>query len=146
MCRRAGLAGVARKRLRWRGFYTAHNPLLNPTAAARPNPFAHAQFVMSCASLDQCPADGLSELAFAGRSNSGKSSALNALCNQKSLARVSKTPGRTQLINLFELPHQTGRMVDLITAISLKRGRGHQAVAEVRDSKAPVSACSGPAW
>lgn len=68
---------------------------------------------MSCASLDQCPADGQPELAFAGRSNSGKSSALNALCNQKALARVSKTPGRTQLINLFELPHQTGRMVDL---------------------------------
>lgn len=68
---------------------------------------------MSCASLDQCPRDGLSELAFAGRSNSGKSSALNALCGQKALARVSKTPGRTQLINLFELPNQTGRMVDL---------------------------------
>lgn len=113
MCRRAGLAGVARKRLWWRGFYTAHSPLLNPTASPRPNPFAHAQFVMSCASLDQCPRDGQSELAFAGRSNSGKSSALNALCNQKALARVSKTPGRTQLINLFELPHATGRMVDL---------------------------------
>ncbi len=68
---------------------------------------------MSCASLDQCPTDGLSELAFAGRSNSGKSSALNAICNQKALARVSKTPGRTQLINLFELPGQVGRMVDL---------------------------------
>lgn len=116
MCRRAGLAGVARKRLWWRGFYTAHSPLLNSAAAPRHNPFAHAHFVMSCASLDQCPTDGQSELAFAGRSNSGKSSALNAICNQKALARVSKTPGRTQLINLFELPGQTGpagRMVDL---------------------------------
>ncbi|WP_420467618.1 ribosome biogenesis GTP-binding protein YihA/YsxC [Panacagrimonas sp.] len=76
------------------------------------NPFAQAQFVMSCAELAQCPRDGRPELAFSGRSNSGKSSALNALCGHKGLARVSKTPGRTQLINLFELP--TGeRLVDL---------------------------------
>lgn len=77
------------------------------------NPFAQARFLMSCASLAQCPADAQSELAFAGRSNAGKSSALNALCGQKSLARVSKTPGRTQLINLFELPGEQGRLVDL---------------------------------
>jgi GTP-binding protein len=77
------------------------------------NPFAQASFVMSCASLAQCPSDAQSELAFAGRSNSGKSSALNALCGQKSLARVSKTPGRTQLINLFGLPRDIGRLVDL---------------------------------
>lgn len=87
--------------------------MLNPTGVAPPNPFAQAQFLMSCASLDQCPRDAVPELAFAGRSNSGKSSALNALCGQKALARVSKTPGRTQLINLFELPNGTGRLVDL---------------------------------
>lgn len=87
------------------------------------NPFAQAHFLMSCASLTQCPADAQSELAFAGRSNSGKSSALNALCGQKSLARVSKTPGRTQLINLFELPEQQGRLVDL-------PGYGYAAVPE----------------
>lgn len=76
------------------------------------NPFAQARFQMSCARLDQCPSDDAPELAFAGRSNSGKSSALNALCAQKGLARVSKTPGRTQLINLFELPSGR-RLVDL---------------------------------
>lgn len=76
------------------------------------NPFAQAHFLMSCARIEQCPADNTPELAFAGRSNSGKSSALNALCAQKGLARVSKTPGRTQLINLFELP-AGGRLVDL---------------------------------
>lgn len=81
----------------------------DPTA----NLFAHAQFRMSCAKLEQLPADGLPELAFVGRSNAGKSSALNTLCQQKSLARVSRTPGRTQLINLFELRSGSARLVDL---------------------------------
>ncbi len=76
-----------------------------------PNPFAGARFLLSCARLDQLPADRLPELAFAGRSNAGKSSALNRLCGHNSLARVSKTPGRTQLINLFEIPG--GRFADL---------------------------------
>lgn len=76
------------------------------------NPFAQAQFLKSCASAHQLPADGLPELAFAGRSNSGKSSALNALTGRRALARVSKTPGRTQLINLFGLPGG-GRLADL---------------------------------
>lgn len=75
------------------------------------NPFAQARFLLSCAQLAQLPADALPEIAFAGRSNAGKSSALNLLCNQKQLARVSKTPGRTQLINLFEVPG--GRFADL---------------------------------
>lgn len=88
--------------------------MLNPPKPNPPkaNPFVQAQFLMSCASLAQCPRDGRPELAFAGRSNSGKSSALNALCGRKGLARVSKTPGRTQLINLFDLPGG-GRLVDL---------------------------------
>lgn len=76
------------------------------------NPFVRAEFLMSCASLAQCPRDGIRELAFAGRSNSGKSSALNALCGRKALARVSKTPGRTQLINLFDIGTEA-RLVDL---------------------------------
>lgn len=75
------------------------------------NPFARAQFLTSCARLDQLPADDLPEVAFAGRSNAGKSSALNLICGQKGLARVSKTPGRTQMINLFEVPG--GRFADL---------------------------------
>ena len=76
------------------------------------NPFAQAQFLISCADLAQLPRDDLPEIAFAGRSNAGKSSALNALCSHKQLARVSKTPGRTQLINLFDIPN-LGRFADL---------------------------------
>lgn len=75
------------------------------------NPFAQARFLLSCAQLPQLPQDDRPEIAFAGRSNAGKSSALNLLCNQNQLARVSKTPGRTQLLNLFEVPN--GRFVDL---------------------------------
>lgn len=80
----------------------------NPPAA---NPFVLASFVMSAAKLDQLPEDAVPELAFVGRSNAGKSSALNMLCNKKGLARVSKTPGRTQLINLFDVP--SARLIDL---------------------------------
>ena len=75
------------------------------------NPFASARFLMSAAHLEQLPAPDRPELAFAGRSNAGKSSALNALCGRRALARVSKTPGRTQLLNFFELAD--GRLVDL---------------------------------
>ena len=75
------------------------------------NPFAAARFLMSGAGLDALPPGDRPEIAFAGRSNAGKSSALNRLCAQKGLARVSKTPGRTQLLNFFELPQ--GRLVDL---------------------------------
>ncbi len=76
------------------------------------NPFQQTVFLMSCAALEQLPADDLPEIAFAGRSNAGKSSALNTLCMQRQLARVSKTPGRTQLINLFVVP-DLGRLADL---------------------------------
>lgn len=60
-----------------------------------------AEFVMSAPSLRECPRWERAEVAFAGRSNVGKSSMLNALTGHKGLARVSKTPGRTQSINLF---------------------------------------------
>lgn len=62
-----------------------------------------AQFLLSAANLKQLPADQGAEVAIVGRSNAGKSSVLNQLTHNKSLARVSKTPGRTQLINLFGL-------------------------------------------
>ena len=65
--------------------------------------FRSAQFTVSAAKLADCPADSIAEVAFAGRSNAGKSSAINALTNQNRLARISKTPGRTQLINFFGL-------------------------------------------
>ncbi|WP_075182406.1 ribosome biogenesis GTP-binding protein YihA/YsxC [Pantoea sp. 1.19] len=69
-------------------------------------------FVTSAPDIRHLPADSGIEVAFAGRSNAGKSSALNALTNQKSLARTSKTPGRTQLINLFQVA-EGYRLVDL---------------------------------
>ena len=71
-----------------------------------------AQFLLSAPTRKQAPEDEGYEVAFAGRSNAGKSSALNTLTSQKSLARVSKTPGRTQLINFFELKDNR-RLVDL---------------------------------
>ncbi|WP_428357695.1 ribosome biogenesis GTP-binding protein YihA/YsxC [Methyloprofundus sp.] len=77
------------------------------------NPLYHqAKFVLSAPGLDSAPADSGREVAFAGRSNAGKSSALNTLTRQKSLARTSKTPGRTQLLNFFNLNEQQ-RFVDL---------------------------------
>ncbi|WP_437612590.1 ribosome biogenesis GTP-binding protein YihA/YsxC [Erwinia sp. V71] len=69
-------------------------------------------FVTSAPDIRHLPADTGIEVAFAGRSNAGKSSALNTLTNQKSLARTSKTPGRTQLINLFQVADGL-RLVDL---------------------------------
>lgn len=69
-------------------------------------------FVTSAPDIRHLPADTGIEVAFAGRSNAGKSSALNTLTNQKNLARTSKTPGRTQLINLFEVV-EGKRLVDL---------------------------------
>ncbi len=74
--------------------------------------FKTAKFVTSAATLPQCPADEGAEIAFCGRSNAGKSSAINALTDQKGLARTSKTPGRTQLINFFSLEDET-KLVDL---------------------------------
>jgi len=65
--------------------------------------FRKTHFKISAATLSQCPKDVQKEVAFAGRSNAGKSSALNALTGSSRLARTSKTPGRTQLLNFFEV-------------------------------------------
>lgn len=75
-------------------------------------PFRQAEFLISANQPSQFPADKGAEIAFAGRSNAGKSSALNCISERRSLARISKTPGRTQLINFFELPERR-RLVDL---------------------------------
>jgi GTP-binding protein len=69
-----------------------------------PNPLNGAQFVRAAHRISQLPADQGAEVAFAGRSNAGKSSALNALTGHKGLARTSKTPGRTQQMVAFALP------------------------------------------
>ncbi len=76
--------------------------------------FNTAQFLISAPSLEQCPPEQGAEIAFAGRSNAGKSSAINTLTKNKKLARTSKTPGRTQLINFFQLNNSPNfRLVDL---------------------------------
>lgn len=74
--------------------------------------YAKARFQKSAQLLAQCPPDFGAEVAFAGRSNAGKSSAINRLAKQNKLARTSKTPGRTQLINFFSISEDL-RLVDL---------------------------------
>lgn len=77
------------------------------------NPFYQgARFLTAATRIDQAPEDQGREVVFAGRSNAGKSSAINALCHQKALARTSKTPGRTQQLIFFSLD-QERRLVDL---------------------------------
>jgi GTP-binding protein len=71
-----------------------------------------SQFITSAVKPSQYPAPSFPEVAFAGRSNVGKSSLLNALVNRKNLVKTSKTPGRTQLINFF-LVNQSLSLVDL---------------------------------
>ena len=82
------------------------------SADRKHNPYRAARYVISAHHLRQLGADSGYEVAFAGRSNAGKSSAINALTGQKSLARTSKTPGRTQQIVLFEFDEER-RIADL---------------------------------
>lgn len=81
------------------------------------------QFLLSAPTFKLCPADTGYEVAFAGRSNAGKSSAINTITHQKQLARSSKTPGRTQMINFFTVGDENARIVDL-------PGYGYAAVPE----------------
>jgi GTP-binding protein len=74
--------------------------------------FQQAKFLVSAAASAQFPSDVGAEVAFAGRSNAGKSSAINAITQRRGLARTSKTPGRTRLLNFFELAPER-RLVDL---------------------------------
>jgi len=74
--------------------------------------FQRASFLTAAAQLSGTPPDAGWEVAFAGRSNAGKSSAINAICHQKALARTSKTPGRTQQLIFFRLDDER-RLVDL---------------------------------
>ena len=77
------------------------------------NPVYHqAKFINSSPHLSDTPPDQGMEVAFAGRSNAGKSSAINTLTRQNALARISKTPGRTQMLNFFEI-NERQRFVDL---------------------------------
>ncbi len=83
-----------------------------PPAAEGPRPLLGAHFILGAAEAWQLPEEGAPEVAFAGRSNAGKSSAINALANHSRLAFSSRTPGRTQQINLFGLRHG-GLVADL---------------------------------
>lgn len=76
------------------------------------NPYRQAHYTISATQLSELPIDTGIEVAFAGRSNAGKSSAINTITEQKSLARISKTPGRTQMINFFKL-NEENSLVDL---------------------------------
>lgn len=83
-----------------------------PVIGTEIGPPMQAKFIKSAAGAAGFPEDAGSEVAFVGRSNSGKSSAINRIVGHSKLARVSKTPGRTQLINFFDLEDQR-RLVDL---------------------------------
>ncbi len=74
--------------------------------------FPEARFLKSANAVGQFVTDDGAEVAFAGRSNAGKSSAINVIVNRRQFARTSKTPGRTQLVNFFAL-NDTQRLVDL---------------------------------
>jgi GTP-binding protein len=87
-----------------------------------PGPLEHATFVAGATAPGQLPTDGAREIAFAGRSNAGKSSAINALARQTRLAFASRTPGRTREINFFRL-RNGGLVADL-------PGYGYAAVPE----------------
>jgi GTP-binding protein len=71
-----------------------------------------AKFITSASNIRECPQDSAPEVAFLGRSNAGKSSLLNALANQKKLAMVSASPGKTRLLNFFDVDAKY-RIVDL---------------------------------
>ncbi|MDX2506442.1 MAG: ribosome biogenesis GTP-binding protein YihA/YsxC [Gammaproteobacteria bacterium] len=85
---------------------------MSDTTPVKPNPYKSAEFLLSVNKLSQLPSDDTIEVAFAGRSNAGKSSAINTITNNKNLCRTSKTPGRTQMINFFTLDSQR-HLVDL---------------------------------
>ena len=84
-----------------------------------------ADFIISAPDLRRCPPAAGSEVAFAGRSNSGKSSVLNRITGNRRTAKVSKTPGRTQLLNFFDVP-SGGRLVDLPGYGYAKAGKAQQ--------------------
>lgn len=86
---------------------------MSPDLTQKSISFNSARFLTSASRLEECPPDHGAEVAFAGRSNAGKSSAINCITTNGKLARTSKTPGRTRLINFFSLNREHCRLVDL---------------------------------
>ena len=109
MTRRA--RGAAPSVVRPTGAADPHAGAPAPSPAAAVD-YRQARFLVSAASLRDLPADRGREVAFAGRSNAGKSSAINVLTGRRDLARTSRTPGRTRLVNFFALDDDR-RLVDL---------------------------------
>jgi GTP-binding protein len=91
---------------------TIGTPRLSGGIPPAPSAFQQVRYLGSAAEPQQLPADRGAEVAFVGRSNAGKSSAINAICGRRKLAFVSRTPGRTQMINFFSVEDNT-RLVDL---------------------------------
>ncbi|MCU7938375.1 MAG: ribosome biogenesis GTP-binding protein YihA/YsxC [gamma proteobacterium symbiont of Bathyaustriella thionipta] len=85
---------------------------MSHNTSAKPNHYRSAEFLLSVNNWSQLPQDDAIEVAFAGRSNAGKSSAINTISDIKSLCRTSKTPGRTQMINYFSIDPER-HLVDL---------------------------------
>lgn len=117
------------------------------SSAPEPQDYRNATFILSAAKLGQCPADVGVEVAFAGRSNAGKSSAINAICDHNKLARASKTPGRTQQINFFALAEDK-RLVDLPATASrasrwkcARSGQGWSRTTSASAARWPASCC-----
>ena len=92
---------TARLYLKGRAIPKQKAPSLMTDNTAQKLDFSATHFTQSAETLQQCPPDTADEVAFVGRSNAGKSSAINTLTSQPKLARTSKTPGRTQLLNFF---------------------------------------------
>ena len=103
-------------------------------STASRNPFRQATFVLSAPELRQLPADDGAEITFAGRSNAGKSSALNAICDQTGLARTSKTPGRTQQFVVFALGAGQRKVIDAY----LRERQSLRAVVLIIDCRHPL--------
>lgn len=98
-----------------------------------------ARFELSAPKLGDCPSEDLPELAVAGRSNVGKSSLLNSFCEQAGLARVSRTPGRTRLLNFFRLRLRGPRAAELeLRWVDLPGYGFAKARREVRDAFGPM--------
>ena len=95
-----------------RGYRSPFVLTSTPSIDAMKHLYHSATFAISCAAPNRFPPPTGPEVAFAGRSNAGKSSTLNRLCGQRKLAHVSKTPGRTQMINFFSLDNGA-QLVDL---------------------------------
>jgi GTP-binding protein len=121
--------------------------MTNPEDPTQPQvtlSYNSARFLQSGSKLSNCPPDEGIEIAFAGRSNAGKSSAINCITNNKKLARTSKTPGRTQLINFFSLSQEGVRLVDLPgygyakVSLSVKENWGKHLEAYLQDRRSLI--------